>query len=94
MLGLQEIYEDADFMYLVLDFQESGTLLNQIYDIGKFSESQAKIIMEQLLLALDYLHYHNVIHRDIKLDNILINKIEEGELKVKIADFGLATLAP
>ena len=46
------------------------------------------------MLALDYLHYHNVIHRDIKLDNILINKIEEGELKVKIADFGLATLAP
>ena len=46
MLGLQEIYEDTDFMYLILDFQESGTLLNQIYDIGKFSESQAKIIME------------------------------------------------
>jgi serine/threonine protein kinase len=35
-----------------------------------------------------------VIHRDIKLDNILINKVEEGEFKIKISDFGLATFKP
>jgi serine/threonine protein kinase len=44
------------------------------------------------LLALDYLHCRKVVLRDIKLDNILINKIDEGELKVIIADFGLAVL--
>ena len=92
MLGLQEIYEDANLIYLVLDYQESGTLLSRIGSNGPFSESHAKIVLEQLLLALDYLHCHKVVHRDIKLDNILINKIEEGELKVIIADFGLALL--
>lgn len=46
--------------------------------------------MTQLLLGLDYMHSINIVHRDIKLDNILINKIEEDEFKVKIADFGLA----
>lgn len=46
MLGLRQIYEDADFIYLVLDYQESGNLLNKIYENGKFSEAQTKIIME------------------------------------------------
>ena len=45
----------------------------------------------QLLLTMDFIHKKGVVHRDIKLDNILINKIEEGDLKVKIADFGMAS---
>jgi serine/threonine protein kinase len=45
-------------------------------------------------LAIDYLHLKGILHRDIKLDNILINKIYDGEFSVKIADFGLATFIP
>lgn len=55
------------------------------------NEMQVKVVMEQLLLTLDFIHKRGIIHRDIKLDNILINKIEEAEYNVKIADFGLAT---
>ena len=94
MLGLQEIYEDEELFYIVLDYQESGTLHNHISNQGKFSEATTRIIMEQLLLAVDYLHFRQVIHRDIKLENILINRIEEGNYKVKIADFGIVVLAP
>ena len=49
--------------------------------------------MGQLLLTVDFIHKQGIAHRDIKLDNILISKIEENEYVVKIADFGLATFA-
>ena len=41
-------------------------------------------------MTLDFIHKKGVVHRDIKLDNILINKIEEEEYHIKLADFGLA----
>ena len=49
--------------------------------------------MEQLLLTVDFFHRKKIIHRDIKLENILINEIEgKGEsYDIRVADFGLAT---
>ncbi len=89
-MGLREIYEDDEFICLVLDFQEGGSLMDHLENNASNSESEIKIIIEQLLLAVDFLHQNEIIHRDLKPDNILINKIEEGELNIKIADLGLA----
>jgi serine/threonine protein kinase len=51
--------------------------------------------MEQLLLTIDFMHKRKMVHRDIKLDNILVKKIEDEEsFDVKVADFGLARFMP
>ena len=55
----------------------------------KMSEIQIKVIMEQLLLALDFIHSKGIAHRDIKPDNILI-----GQDTLKICDFGSAKYLP
>ena len=50
--------------------------MTEILKNQKLSESQARVVMMQLLLTLDFIHKKGVVHRDIKLDNILINKID------------------
>ena len=51
--------------------------------------------MEQALLALDLFQKKHIVHRDIKLENILINQIEEKtKCEIRIADFGLAAFTP
>jgi serine/threonine protein kinase len=66
-----------------------------------FIEQESRIIAEQLLLTLDYIHLKGIIHRDIKLDNVLvclesdtIAAKKEKEIYVKIPDLGFAIVNP
>ena len=72
-------------VYLVFEYMEhdlSGLSLSKY----KFNLPQIKYIMYHLLKAVQYLHKNNIVHRDIKCSNILIN----NNGKIKLADFGLA----
>ena len=95
MLRLLKIYEDELNVYLVLEYQPKGTLLNMIEDNQQISEQTTRVIMEQLLLTLDFFQKHKVIHSDIKLDNILVSEIEENtNYDIRVADFGLSVFTP
>lgn len=50
--------------------------------------------MTQLLLTVNYMHKCGIMHRDLKIENVLINKINEDDYDVKVADFGLAVKIP
>ena len=80
---------------MVLEYQPKGSLMSTLEQSKDFREQDVRVIMEQILLALNFFQLKKVVHRDIKLDNILIKQIEEKTVyEIRIADFGLATITP
>ena len=82
-----EFYSNKSKYYLILEFCEGGNLY-EFLDENKLSEFQVIYIMFQILSAMNYCHNMNILHRDLKPDNILIKKSENGLCRVKICDFG------
>ncbi|KAI0035206.1 hypothetical protein K488DRAFT_76773 [Vararia minispora EC-137] len=76
-----------EFLYIILEFCENGSLHNICKRFGKFPENLVAVYISQVLEGLVYLHDQGVIHRDIKGANILTTK--DGA--VKLADFGVAS---
>ena len=79
--------EEKKVYYIIEEFMQYGELLNYIYLTNGFGENYGRIIFSSLLDAIEYLHNNNIVHRDIKADNIMIN----SNLEIKLVDFGFAT---
>ncbi len=56
----------------------------------RFSEEEAKLMMAQLLLTIDFMSRKGIVHRDLKPENILLNSSSPGVFDIRIADFGFA----
>nr|CAG4640740.1 EOG090X03P9 [Eulimnadia texana] len=89
ILELYTFLEDSDNVYLILELCENGELQRYLKSLGKpLSEDQAaREVLQQVVDGILYLHSHQILHRDLSLANLLLTK----DMKVKIADFGLAT---
>lgn len=68
-----------------------GDLFSFVRNKGPLEETTTALIVRQVLLALEYLHDQNIVHRDVKPDNILMTSHEVGG-RVVLADFGCARL--
>ena len=92
IIKIYEYYTDDINFYLITDYISNGELYNYVYKSKSLNERQTQYIMQQLLCAVNYLHLNNIAHRDIKLENILVEQEIEsnGEqlLNVKLIDFG------
>jgi tRNA A-37 threonylcarbamoyl transferase component Bud32 len=89
---LYSVFEDDDQVYLVLEYVQYGSLLKLVSDFGALDEKVAVRFMRSFVETLEYLHSNDIVHRDLKLENILISKNLE-EIDFKIIDLGLAYIS-
>jgi len=81
-----ERLESPNHYLFFMEVCQGGDLLKYIRRRRRIIENTAKYLFKQIILAIGYIHSKNVIHRDIKLENILI----DNEGIVKVADFGIS----
>ena len=85
IIKLHYSFQTPENLYMILDYCPIGDLSYQI-QLNLFEEDEAKFYIAELILAIEYLHRHDIIYRDLKPENILI----DADGHVKLADFGLA----
>lgn len=78
-------FQDAEYLYLIMEYLPGGDMMTLLMREDTLSENVAKFYMAQSILAIESIHKHNYIHRDIKPDNLLLDK--NGHMK--LSDFGL-----
>ncbi|KAJ0400874.1 hypothetical protein ATCC90586_002576 [Pythium insidiosum] len=92
LVKIHKVYEEQEKIYMILDLCEGGELYDSIVQRGCYSERDAAKIMQQLLSALQALHRHNILHLDIKPENILLSSRDPSDAKIVLTDFGLARM--
>ncbi|XP_052037669.1 sperm motility kinase X-like [Apodemus sylvaticus] len=86
IIQLFQVIEARYKTYLVMEYASRGSLRKHISKCGRLDEEEARSIFRELSLAVHYIHSQNIAHRDIKAENILLDR--EGH--VKLIDFGLS----
>lgn len=74
IVWIYEYFEDEKHIFIVMEFLDGGELFDRIKEKDFFSENQSWKLMESLLKAVNYLHKQNIVHWDLKPENVLFNK--------------------
>jgi len=86
--GMRDFLVHQNHYYMVFEYIDGGQMLDYIIAHGRLRERAARKFARQIASALDYCHHNNIVHRDLKIENILIS----NNGNIKIIDFGLSNL--
>lgn len=75
----------------IMEYLEGGELLDYLSRKGRLGLHEALVFFKQIASAMNYCHSKNIVHRDLKLENVLLKS--KNSTEIKIADFGIAGVA-
>jgi serine/threonine protein kinase len=90
VIALVDSFESPKCVCLVLENARAGDLLTALINLPSYSECIVRDIIRQLFDAVEYIHNLGIVHRDIKMSNILCTSATNDKLQVKLADFGVS----
>lgn len=88
IVKLFEVIETEKTLYLVMEYINNGEVFEYLVKNGRMKENIARQKFRQIVSAVQYLHSKNIIHRDLKAENLLL----DHNLDVKIVDFGFSNM--
>ncbi|KAL8151285.1 hypothetical protein V2J09_021093 [Rumex salicifolius] len=88
IVRLYEVLASKTNIYMVLEYVNGGELFDKLSGRGKFSEKYGRRLFQQLIDSVSYCHEKGVFHRDLKLENLLV----DAKGNIKVSDFGLSAL--
>uniref|UniRef100_A0A914UYD5 non-specific serine/threonine protein kinase n=1 Tax=Plectus sambesii TaxID=2011161 RepID=A0A914UYD5_9BILA len=86
IVRLYQVMETKNMLYLVTEYASNGEIFDFIAKHHRLSEPEARIKFWQIISAIEYCHNLNIVHRDLKAENLLL----DANLQIKIADFGFS----
>lgn len=90
IVKLFDVFEDAKYLHIVMEYCSGGDLFEHLMRRGKFTESAVGSILMKLLSAISHLHSLKISHRDLKPENFIYSS-PDPDAEIKIVDFGMSS---
>jgi serine/threonine protein kinase len=85
IVTIYELFQSDLYIMIIMEYSNGGTLYDRVAEHRPFSEAQAATLLKQIMDLLGYLHGKDIIHRDLKLESILLpNEADQEENRIKI----------